>query len=184
MSPLPTQMANHWWQRPGRLPGRMLYQWHLAFHYQPQVIELVEMAQARLKGLPGLDMVAPHLLHLTTLIVGFADEIPDSTVEKIVSGARERLARSGSRSRRTDRSPSQFPFAVPADGVGLRTLPLGDRSIGTEEVPVRGGSAGQSWGHHGLGRPDDTVKRHRPRMRNQRSKRLVSPTGFEPVFPD
>lgn len=92
MNPLPTQMANHWWQRPGRSPGRMLYQWHLDFHDQPKVIELVEIAQARLKGLPGLDMVAPHLLHLTTLIVGFADEIPESIVEKMVSGARERLA--------------------------------------------------------------------------------------------
>jgi 2'-5' RNA ligase len=92
MNPLPTQMANHWWQRPGRIPGRMLYQWHLAFHDQPKVIELAEMAQARLKGLPGLAMVAPDLLHLTTLIVGFADEIPESTIEKMVSGARERLA--------------------------------------------------------------------------------------------
>lgn len=92
MNPLPMQMANHWWQRPGRLPGRMLYQWYLAFHDQPKVIELVEMAQARLKGLPGLDMVEPHLLHLTTLTVGFADETPESTVEKMVSAARERLA--------------------------------------------------------------------------------------------
>jgi 2'-5' RNA ligase len=91
MNPLPTQMANHWWQRPGRLPGRMLYQWHLAFHDQPKVIELVEIAQARLKGLPGLDMIAPDLLHLTTLIVGFADEIPGSSVEKMISGAHERL---------------------------------------------------------------------------------------------
>jgi hypothetical protein len=70
----------------------MLYQWHLAFHDQPKVIELAEMAQARLRDLPGLDMVAPHLLHCTTLIVGFADEIPDSTVEKMIAGARERLA--------------------------------------------------------------------------------------------
>jgi 2'-5' RNA ligase len=92
MSALPVRMADHWWQRPGRLPGRMLYQWHLAFHDQPKVIELAEMAQARLKDLPGLDLVAPHLLHLTTLIVGFADEIPESTVEKMIAGARERLA--------------------------------------------------------------------------------------------
>jgi 2'-5' RNA ligase len=92
MSPLPTQMADHWWQRPGRLPGRMLYHWHLTFADQPKVIELAEMAQARLEGLSGLDMVAPHWLHLTTLIVGFADEIPESSVARIVCGARERLA--------------------------------------------------------------------------------------------
>ena len=92
MTSLPAQMADHWWERPGRFPGRMLYHWHMTFRDQPQVIELAELAQARLKGLPGLDMVATYLLHLTTLIVGFADEIPESTVEQVVSGARERLA--------------------------------------------------------------------------------------------
>ncbi len=92
MNPLPAQMADHWWQRPGRRPGRMLYHWHLTFHDQPKVVELAGMAQARLKGLPGLDMVAPQWLHLTTLVVGFADEIPESSVAEMVSGARERLA--------------------------------------------------------------------------------------------
>src|SRR6266568_6091448 len=93
MSPLPTQMANHWWQRPGRYPGRVLYQWHLAFHDQPKVVELAAMAQTRLRGQAGLDMVAPQLLHLTTYIVGFADEIPEQTVAEIINGTRERLSR-------------------------------------------------------------------------------------------
>jgi 2'-5' RNA ligase len=92
MNPLPTRMANHWWQRPGRFPGRILYQWHLAFHDQPRVAELAAMAQARLEGQSGLDMVACHLLHLTTLIVGFADEISQSAVDKMVTEARQRLA--------------------------------------------------------------------------------------------
>jgi 2'-5' RNA ligase len=89
---LPVRMASHWWQRPGRFPGRILYQWHLAFHDQPKVVELAEIAQARLEKQPGLDMVATDLLHLTTLIVGFADEIPQSAVDKMVTGARQRLA--------------------------------------------------------------------------------------------
>jgi 2'-5' RNA ligase len=92
MNPLPTQMADHWWQRPGRYPGRMLYQWHMAFHDQPRVLELVKTAQARLSGQPGLDIVAPHLLHLTTYIVGFADEVPKSAVEEMIASARERLS--------------------------------------------------------------------------------------------
>lgn len=50
MSPLPTRTADHWWQRPGRYPGRISYQWHLAFHDQPEVIELAEMAQERLRA--------------------------------------------------------------------------------------------------------------------------------------
>jgi 2'-5' RNA ligase len=91
MSPLPTKMANHWWQRPGRHPGRLLYQWHLAFHDQPQMHKLVDMAQSRIKNFPGLDMVDVQLLHLTTYIVGFADEISQSTVDEMVAGTRQRL---------------------------------------------------------------------------------------------
>lgn len=92
MTPLPTEMADHWWRRPGRRPGRLLYQWHLAFHDQPEVRRLVGIAQARLEGLPGLDMVDRELLHLTTYIVGFADEISESTVDDMVAEARWRLA--------------------------------------------------------------------------------------------
>ena len=95
MSPLPTKMANHWWQRPGRYPGRILYQWHFAFHDQPEVHRLVDVAQSRLKNLAGLDLVDRELLHLTTYIVGFADEIPQSTVDEMVTGARRRLAEVG-----------------------------------------------------------------------------------------
>ena len=93
MSQLPTQMADHWWQRPGRYPGRILYQWHLAFHDQPKVHALVKAAQTRLTGQTGLDMVAPHLLHLTTYIVGFADEVPTNTVEQMTNYAHERLSK-------------------------------------------------------------------------------------------
>jgi hypothetical protein len=63
MNPLPTRMANHWWQRPGRYPGRMLYQWHLAFHDQPKVMELVKTAQARLSGSPA--WIWSHLICCT-----------------------------------------------------------------------------------------------------------------------
>ena len=85
-------MADHWWQRPGRLPGRELYHWHMLFHDQPEVRELVAMAQQRLTGLPGLDMVPGGWLHLTTFIVGFADEISDDSIEAMTAEARLRLA--------------------------------------------------------------------------------------------
>jgi 2'-5' RNA ligase len=93
VSPLPTQMADHWWQRPGRYPGRMLYQWHLAFHDQPAVQELAKTAQARLAKQAGLDMIDLHLLHLTTYIVGFADEIPPSAVQEMTGNARALLSK-------------------------------------------------------------------------------------------
>ncbi len=91
MSPLPMQMADHWWQRPGRRPDRELYHWHMLFHDQPRVRDLAARAQDRLVGLPGLDLVALHWLHLTTYIVGFVDEVPESKIEAMVAEARRLL---------------------------------------------------------------------------------------------
>jgi 2'-5' RNA ligase len=92
MSPLPTQMTTHWWQRPGRLPGRELYHWHMLFHDQPKVHELVTIAQKKLAGQPGLDMIEMPWLHMTTYIVGFADEVPDSAIAAMTTDARRRLS--------------------------------------------------------------------------------------------
>jgi 2'-5' RNA ligase len=92
MSPLPTEMADHWWQRPGRLPGRELCHWHVLFHDQPRVRELAAAAQERLAGFDGLDPIPMEWLHLTTCIVGFADEVPDTAIEQMVGEARRRLA--------------------------------------------------------------------------------------------
>src|SRR5271155_664874 len=92
MSPIPAQMTSHWWQRPGRIPGRELYHWHILFHDQPKVQELVAVAQGKLAGLPGLDMIETPWLHMTTYIVGFADEVADSAVEKMISNANRLLS--------------------------------------------------------------------------------------------
>lgn len=92
MSPIPAQMTSHWWQRPGRMPGRELYHWHILFHDQPKVQELVAVAQGKLAGLPGLDMIETPWLHMTTYIVGFADEVADSAVEKMISKANRLLS--------------------------------------------------------------------------------------------
>jgi 2'-5' RNA ligase len=92
MSPLPTRMADHWWQRPGRSPGRLQYHWHVLFHDQPAVRRLAELAQRRLDGLPGLDMVPLPWLHLTTLVAGFADEVSQDQVDVMTMDAQRRLA--------------------------------------------------------------------------------------------
>jgi 2'-5' RNA ligase len=92
VNPLPTQMANHWRQRPGRRPGRLLYHWHMLFHDQPEARRLAATAQAKLAGLPGLDMVGDQWLHLTTLVAGFADEVPQASVDAMVAQARQALA--------------------------------------------------------------------------------------------
>ncbi|HYK32963.1 MAG TPA: 2'-5' RNA ligase family protein [Streptosporangiaceae bacterium] len=92
MSPIPAQMTSHWWQRPGRRPGREQYHWHMLFHDQPAVHELVAAAQSRIAGLAGLDLVPAPWLHLTTYVVGFADEIAGSAIDDMTAEARRRLS--------------------------------------------------------------------------------------------
>jgi 2'-5' RNA ligase len=91
MSPLPEQLSTHWHQRPGRRPGRAEYHWHMLFGDQPKVHELAALAQRKLAGLPGLDLVPLQWLHLTTLVVGSADEVPDHAVASMVGTARNLL---------------------------------------------------------------------------------------------
>jgi len=92
MSPLPERMENHWWQRPGRTPGRELYHWHMLFPDQPAVRELVAAAQERLARLPGLDMVPLQWLHVTTYIAPFVDEMSDQQVTAMVDEAGQLLS--------------------------------------------------------------------------------------------
>lgn len=52
---------------------------------------MVRTCQARLAGVPGLDLVPERWLHMTTQIVGFADEISDAEVKDLAGAASERL---------------------------------------------------------------------------------------------
>jgi 2'-5' RNA ligase len=93
MSPLPTRLSDHWWQRPGRRPGRLQYHWHILFRDQRRVHELAAAAQRKLADLPGLDLVPLQWLHLTTLVAGFTDEVPSQAVDIMVTTAQQLLAR-------------------------------------------------------------------------------------------
>jgi 2'-5' RNA ligase superfamily protein len=84
-------MADHWWWRPGWRPGRRMYTWHFTFEGQPAVHDLAAAYQARLDGLPDLDMIPARWLHLTTQGVGFTDEVTDDQVAAIITYSRERL---------------------------------------------------------------------------------------------
>ena len=86
-------MADHWWWRPGWKPGRRMYTWHITFDDQPSILDLAARYQARLSGLPGLDLIPARWLHLTTQGVGFTDEVSDTEVDAIVDRARQRLAK-------------------------------------------------------------------------------------------
>jgi 2'-5' RNA ligase len=86
------RMADHWWWRPGWRSGRRMYTWHFTFGGQPAVQDLAARYQARLAGLPGLDLIPARWLHLTTQGVGFTDEVSGPDIEAIISSARARLS--------------------------------------------------------------------------------------------
>jgi 2'-5' RNA ligase len=65
----------------------------MLFHDHPEIQQLAAEAQKRLAGLQGLDMVPIRWLHLTTYIVGFVDEVPQSKLDTMVAEARRLLAR-------------------------------------------------------------------------------------------
>jgi 2'-5' RNA ligase len=92
MDPTPTQMADHWRPRPHRRPGQRRYHWHMLFHDQPEVRRLAAAAQRKLAGLPGLDLVPEQWLHLTTFAVGYADEVPEASLDVMAAAAGETLA--------------------------------------------------------------------------------------------
>jgi 2'-5' RNA ligase len=145
MSPLPTQMANHWRPRTGHAG----YYWHLLFQDQPAVHDLVALAQRRLDGLPGLDLVPMRWLHLTTLSVGPVDTVQTPAVDTMLTTAEHLLA---------DTEPIQvslgrvlyFPEAVtlavePADA--LHPI-LSAVSIAAREAGLSGGSDTRPWLPH------------------------------------
>jgi hypothetical protein len=92
MSPLPERMADHWWWRPGCRPGRGQYVWHVLFDDQPEVREAVRHVQNRMAGLAGFDLPPEPWLHMTTHIVGFADEISRTEASDLVAAASRELA--------------------------------------------------------------------------------------------
>jgi 2'-5' RNA ligase len=86
-------MEDHWSPQPDVDPARTQLMWFMLLGDHPEVAELVHTAQARLAGLPGLDLVPREWLHMTTLIAGFSDEITAGQVDAMADHARRHLAR-------------------------------------------------------------------------------------------
>ncbi|MEV4252493.1 2'-5' RNA ligase family protein [Spirillospora sp. NPDC049652] len=59
--------------------------WHILLKDQPDARALVTQCQRRPENLDGLDLVPEAWLHMTTQIVGFADEIPEAETTAMIS---------------------------------------------------------------------------------------------------
>ncbi|GAA4630250.1 hypothetical protein GCM10023196_054820 [Actinoallomurus vinaceus] len=61
------------------------------FDGRPEIGKLAKECQQRLITVPGLDPVPTPWLHMTTQIVGFADEISDSELADMIASVSERM---------------------------------------------------------------------------------------------
>jgi 2'-5' RNA ligase len=136
-------MRSHWWWRPGWRPGRRQYAWHLTFGEQAvsrgraELRRVVGDYQARLAGLPGLDLVPVEWLHLTVQTIGFADEVGPGDAERIVAAVRGRCAAL---------APLRLtlgPAVLQAEGVWLPVAP--QAAVRRVRAAVRAGIA-EVWG--------------------------------------
>jgi 2'-5' RNA ligase len=134
-----SSMRRHWWWR----PGRRQYAWHLTFGERAVARGRAELRrvtaddQARLAGLPGLDLVPFEWLHLTVQPVGFADEVGAGDLERIVAAVGRRCAAL---------APLRLtlgPAVLQAEGVWLPVTP--QPAVRRVRAAVRAGIA-EVWG--------------------------------------
>ncbi len=102
--------------------------WHITLANQPDLHAAVRECQARLDGLPGLDLVPTPWLHLTTQGIGFTDEVPDADVRDIINGAAERLATT------PPITVGAGPLTVDLEGVTLPVAPVGELRLVREAL--------------------------------------------------
>jgi 2'-5' RNA ligase len=89
---LPVNLADRW--RDGRgaaEPGSGTLYWHILLGHDPQLRIVAQAAQSRINGFSGLHMTPLEWLHLTVLVAGPADQIPDQARSEMLSIARSSL---------------------------------------------------------------------------------------------
>lgn len=94
MSPLPERLIDRWraGSRASRANQGMLY-WHVLLGDTPQVRAAAQAAQSRIEDFPGLHMTPLQWLHLTVLMVGPADQIPQDAGAEMLASAQTYLAK-------------------------------------------------------------------------------------------
>jgi 2'-5' RNA ligase len=85
-------MIDRWEHRSEPAPGQGLVYWHMLLGGHPEVVELARTTQERLSAFSGLHMTPLKWLHMTALIAGAADEIPEADIQRMAETATELLA--------------------------------------------------------------------------------------------
>jgi 2'-5' RNA ligase len=85
-------MADRWASRREPRPGEGQLYWHVLLSSYPQVRHLASIAQERLARFPGLHFTPRQWLHMTTLVVGLAEEFTENEMGDMVEHARQLLA--------------------------------------------------------------------------------------------
>lgn len=97
MSPLPKQFTDRWGDGYGAAdPGHGMLYWHVLLGGNPQLRRTVSLAQERLADFSGLHMTPLQWLHLTVLIAGPADQVPESARNEMLAIAKAHLSGTGS----------------------------------------------------------------------------------------
>lgn len=92
MSPLPTHMRDRWKNRADTPPGKGTVYWHMLMGGYPEVRSVAKQVQKQLARFEGLHMTPLDWLHMTTLVVGSADDIAAEQMQKMVERASRSLA--------------------------------------------------------------------------------------------
>lgn len=95
MSPFPEQFIDRWRDGDGNAPDHGLLWWLVLLGDNQQLRTAAETAQNRISHYPGLHMTPLERLHLTVLIAGPADQIPERARNEMLAIARSYLADTG-----------------------------------------------------------------------------------------
>lgn len=96
MSPLPRNLTDRWREGRGAAgPGSGTLYWHVLLGEDPQLRNVAQEAQSRIGRFRGLHMTPLEWMHLTVLIAGPADQLPDQARARMLSIARASLSGTG-----------------------------------------------------------------------------------------
>jgi 2'-5' RNA ligase len=88
---LPENMIDRWARRHDPAPGERTLYWHVLMADQPEVVDLARQAAERLAPFTGFHLTPLDRLHMTTLVVGPADDVTHQQLQQMTQIAAERF---------------------------------------------------------------------------------------------